>query len=76
MVISESERMALCDILLDYIKRDDHLQEFHDVTRGTTTTIEQLLARLVSEQPPEEVQRTLRRDWRDDDETDTAPRLR
>lgn len=47
MTITESERMALCDILLDYIHRDGHVEEFHDVVRGVTVTTEELLTRMV-----------------------------
>lgn len=43
MTITESERMALCDVLIDYMLREDHIQEWTDVARGVTTTVEGLL---------------------------------
>lgn len=41
--LSRSQQMALVDILIAYMVRGDDVQEFLDVSTGTTTTVGDLL---------------------------------
>ena len=49
--LSNSQRMALCDVLIFYMTRTDQPQEFIDVAFGVTTTTSDLLNLLVLVRP-------------------------
>lgn len=51
ITITNSERMALCDLISDYISKSDHTERFIDIAEDTETTPTDLLCKFLNATP-------------------------